>query len=473
MTYKMGVVGLGVMGASLARNIESRGFPVAGYDLDAKKTDAFIEGPAKGKHIVGVDRPERLMEVLERPRRVLMMVPAGAPVDSVIAHLKPHLAEGDILIDGGNSHFHDTDRRSDELAAAGFRFVGAGVSGGEEGALLGPAIMPGGPKEAWDALAPIFRAIAARADDGEPCVEHMGPRGAGHYVKMVHNGIEYGDMQLIAETYDVLQRAAGLGPRDLAQVFADWNAGELRSYLVEITARIFERTDTDSGKAIVDVILDEAQQKGTGKWMSQNAFDIGAPIPTVNAAVEARILSSLKPERTAASRVLRGPTPAPGDRDRLIAAARQALYASKITSYAQGMAMLRIASAEYGYQIDPATVAKIWRAGCIIRASLLEDIRRAFTHDAGLVNLLLDGAFRDAMAERQDGWRYFVQTAIGVGIPVPAMSSSLAYYDSYRSERLPANLTQAQRDFFGAHTYRRVDRGGVFHTDWTGTATPA
>jgi 6-phosphogluconate dehydrogenase len=398
------------------------------------------------------------------------MVPAGAPVDSVIAHLKPHLEEGDILIDGGNSYFLDTDRRSDELAAAGFRFVGAGVSGGEEGALLGPAIMPGGQPEAWDALAPIFRAIAAKAEDGAPCVEHMGPRGAGHYVKMVHNGIEYGDMQLIAETYDLLHRGAGLSPQELAEVFSEWNAGELRSYLIEITASIFRRTDEDSGRPLVDAILDEAQQKGTGKWMSQNAFDVGAPIPTVNAAVEARILSSLKAERVTSSRLLRGPQPdGRGDRARLIDAARQALYASKITSYAQGMAMLRLASNEYGYQIDPGTVAKIWRAGCIIRASLLEDIRRAFGRDSGLVNLLLDDAFRSAIGERQEGWRHFVTTAIGLGIPVPAMGSSLAYYDSYRSARLPANLTQAQRDFFGAHTYRRVDRDGVFHTDWTGT----
>jgi 6-phosphogluconate dehydrogenase len=469
MAYKMGVVGLGVMGASLARNIESKGFPVVGYDLDAKKTRSFIDGPASGKAIIGVDRPEALMEALERPRRVLIMVPAGAPVDSVISHLRGHLEEGDILIDGGNSLFTDTDRRSDDLAAAGFRFVGAGVSGGEEGALLGPAIMPGGPREAWDALAPVFRAIAAKAEDGEPCVDYMGPRGAGHYVKMVHNGIEYGDMQLIAETYDVLHRGAGLAPTELADVFSEWNAGELRSYLVEITARIFARADEETGRPLVDAILDEAQQKGTGKWMSQNAFDVGAPIPTVNAAVEARILSSLKQERVAASRILRGPRPdGQAERTRLIAAARHALYASKVTSYAQGLALLRIASKEYGYDIDPGTVAKIWRAGCIIRASLLEDIRRAFAREPGLINLLLDGAFRDAAAERQDGWRHFVQTAIGMGIPVPAMGSSLAYYDSYRSARLPANLTQAQRDYFGAHTYRRVDRDGVFHTDWTG-----
>jgi 6-phosphogluconate dehydrogenase len=469
MTYKMGVVGLGVMGASLARNIESKGFPVVGYDLDAAKTRQFLEGPAKGKAVAGADKPESLMEMLERPRRVLMMVPAGKPVDSVIAHLRPHLQDGDILIDGGNSLFTDTDRRSDDLARSGFRFVGAGVSGGEEGALLGPAIMPGGPPEAWDALAPIFRAIAAKAEDGEPCVEHMGPRGAGHYVKMVHNGIEYGDMQLIAETYDVLSRGAGLSARELAGVFAEWNEGELRSYLIEITAQIFQRIDQDSGKPLVEVILDEAQQKGTGKWMSQNAFDIGAPIPTVNAAVEARILSSLKTERVEASKVLGRPAAArkPADRAGLIAAARQALYASKITSYAQGLSMLRIASSEYGYGIDPGTVAKIWRAGCIIRASLLGDIREAFARDSGLVNLLLAPAFRDAIAERQAGWRHFIQTAIDLGIPVPATGASLAYYDSYRSDRLPANLTQAQRDFFGAHTYRRIDRDGVFHTEWT------
>ena len=463
----MGVVGLGVMGASLARNIESKGFPVAGYDLDAAKMKAFTEGPAKGKAIAGMERPEALMAALDRPRRIRMMVPAGPPVDSVIAHLRPHLEGGDILIDGGNSLFTDTDRRCDDLAAAGFRFVGAGVSGGEEGALLGPAIMPGGPREAWDALAEILRAISAKADDGEPCVDYMGPRGAGHYVKMVHNGIEYGDMQLIAETYDLLRRGAGLPVNEIAGVFAEWNRGELRSYLIEITARLLERVDQETGQPLVEVILDEAQQKGTGKWMSQNAFDIGSPIPTVNAAVEARILSSLKKERVAAGRVLGGPRAAPrADAARLIDAARQALYASKITSYAQGMAMLRVASKEYGYGIEPGTVARIWRAGCIIRASLLEDIRKAFSRDPGLVNLLLDDTFRDAIAERQDGWRHVVQTAVGLGVPVPAMAASLAYYDSYRSERLPANLTQAQRDYFGAHTYRRVDRDGVFHTDW-------
>jgi 6-phosphogluconate dehydrogenase len=409
------------------------------------------------------------MEVLERPRRILVMVPAGAPVDSVIAHLRPHLEPGDILIDGGNSHFVDTDRRADELAGAGFRFVGTGVSGGEEGARYGPAIMPGGPPEGWEALAPIFRAIAARAEDGEPCVDYMGPRGAGHYVKMVHNGIEYGDMQLIAEVYDLLHRGAGVPTPELAAIFEDWNRGDLRSYLVEITAQVLAREDPDTRRPLVDVILDEAQQKGTGKWMSQNAFDIGAPIPTINAAVEARLLSALKGERVAASRVLRGPgTRFEGDRQGLIQAARQALYASKVTSYAQGMAMLRMASKEYGYGIDPGTVARIWRAGCIIRADLLGDIRDAFRRDPALVNLLVDEAFRDAVGERQAAWRHVVQTAVGLGIPVPALGASLAYYDSYRAERLPANLTQGQRDFFGAHTYRRLDREGSFHTDWSG-----
>ncbi len=467
MTYAMGVVGLGVMGANLARNIESRGFAVAGYDLKPEKTKAFVEGSGDGAAVIGVDSPAALMAVLEKPRRVLFMVPAGPPVDSVIAMLRPHLESGDILIDGGNSHFVDTDRRCRELEAAGLHFVGAGVSGGEEGALRGPAIMPGGARAAWEALAPIFRAMAAKAEDGEPCVEYMGPRGAGHYVKMVHNGIEYGDMQLIAETYDVLHRGAGLSAPELAALFAEWNRTELRSYLIEITAQIFEYQDEDTGKPLVDLILDEAQQKGTGKWMSQNALDIGAPIPTVTAAVDARILSSLKGERVAASRVLGGPAATfSGDRARLIDAARQALYASKITSYAQGMALLRIASKEYGYEIDPGLVAKIWRAGCIIRADLLGEIREAYRRTPDLVNLLLDQTFRDAIGTRQEAWRFVVQTAIGLGIPVPGLSASLAYYDAYRAERLPANLTQAQRDFFGAHTYRRVDREGVFHTRW-------
>ena len=456
------------MGANLARNVESRGFAVAGYDLDAAKMRAFLSGPASGKAIVGVDSPAALMDALDRPRRILVMVPAGPAVDSVISHLKPHLAQGDILIDGGNSFFRDTDRRSDELAGGGFHFVGAGVSGGEEGALHGPSIMPGGPKAAWDAIAPIFRAIAAKAEDGDPCVDYMGPRGAGHYVKMVHNGIEYGDMQLIAETYDLLSRGAGMSAKELAAVFEEWNAGELRSYLIEITARVLAHVDADTGKPLVELILDEAQQKGTGKWMSQNAFDVGAPIPTVNAAVEGRILSALMNERVAASRTLAGPAQRfTGQRDKLIDAAKQSLLASKITSYAQGLALLRTASHEYGYDIDPGRVARIWRAGCIIRARLLGDIRHAFERNPALVNLMVDDAFRDVLGRCQDAWRHVVQTAVGLGIPVPGTSASLGYYDAYRSERLPANLVQGLRDFFGAHTYRRIDREGVFHTDWS------
>jgi 6-phosphogluconate dehydrogenase len=327
--------------------------------------------------------------------------------------------------------------------------------------------MPGGQRKAWEAIAPIFQAIAAKAEDGQPCVEYIGPRGAGHYVKMVHNGIEYGDMQLIAETYDLLSRGLGLAARDLHEVFAEWNTGELKSYLIEITANIFTQTDPDTGKPIVDVILDEAQQKGTGKWASQNALDVGAPIPTINAAVESRIISALKPQRVNASKTLHGPTPHfAGDRQKLIHGARDALYASKITSYAQGLGLLEIASDEYKYDLRLGEIAKIWRAGCIIRANLLNDIMAAYQRNPALVNLLLDDVFSAAVESRQDAWRLVVQTAVGMGIPVPALSASLAYYDAYRSERLPANLTQAQRDYFGAHTYRRIDRPGVFHTEW-------
>jgi len=467
MHSDIGVVGLGVMGANLALNMERNGFRIAGYDLEAAKGQAFAAGPAAGRHVEVAASPERLMAMLARPRRVLMMVPAGAAVDSAIAHLKPHLQGGDILIDGGNSWFLDTERRNKALAADGFQFIGTGVSGGEQGALWGPSIMPGGQREAWEALAPILRAIAAKADDGEPCVDYMGPGGAGHYVKMVHNGIEYGDMQLIAEAYDLLARGLRLPARELSAIFEEWNAGDLRSYLVEITADVLARTDPETGRPLVDLILDEAQQKGTGKWTSQHAFDIGAPIPTINAAVESRILSALKAERVHASRVLHGPPPHyHGRRERLVEAVRAALYASKVTSYAQGFGLLRMASAEYGYDLQAGTIAKIWRAGCIIRASLLGDIMAAYQRDAALPNLLLDDAFRQAIERRQGSWRFAVQVAVELGIPVPAMSASLAYFDAYRSERLPANLTQGQRDYFGAHTYRRIDKPGVFHTEW-------
>ena len=467
MQCDIGVVGLGVMGANLALNMERNGFRIAGYDLEPAKGQAFVSGAAAGRQVDLAASPEALMAMLKRPRRVLMMVPAGAAVDSAIAHLKPHLQPGDILIDGGNSWFLDTERRSKELAGGGFHYIGTGVSGGEQGALWGPAIMPGGQREAWDALAPILRAIAAKADDGEPCVDYMGPGGAGHYVKMVHNGIEYGDMQLIAEAYDLLSRGLRLPAREISAIFQEWNAGDLRSYLVEITAEVLARTDPESGRPLVDLILDEAQQKGTGKWTSQHAFDIGAPIPTINAAVESRILSALKAERVHASRILRGPSPHyHGKKERLVDAVRAALYASKVTSYAQGFGLLKLASAEYKWDLQPVRIARIWRAGCIIRAALLGDIMAAFQREAALPNLLLDDAFRQAVDSRQGSWRFVVQVAVEMGIPVPAIAASLSYFDAYRSERLPANLTQGQRDYFGAHTYRRLDKPGVFHTEW-------
>ncbi len=467
MQCDIGVVGLGVMGRNLALNMERHGFAVAGYDLDPAKSGAFSRLAASGQRVAVADSPAALMAMLQKPRRVLMMVPAGPPVDSAIAHLKGHLEAADILIDGGNSFFLDTERRGRDLAAEGFHYVGAGVSGGEQGALWGPSIMPGGPSEAWEALAPILRAIAARAEDGEPCVDHMGPGGAGHFVKMVHNGIEYGDMQLIAETYDLLSRGLGLSAAELSVVFTEWNGGDLKLYLIEITAAVLAKVDPETGRPLVDVILDEAEQKGTGKWTTQNALDVGAPTPTINAAVESRLLSALKPQRVAASRTLRGPTATyTGGRQRLIDAARDALYASRVTSYAQGLSLLRLASAQYRYDLRPATVAKIWRAGCIIRATLLGDIMAAFQRAADLENLLVDPVFAEAIARRQDAWRTVVQTAVGLGIPVLALGASLAYFDAYRSPRLPANLTQAQRDYFGAHTYRRADKPGVFHTEW-------
>ncbi len=467
MSQLIGVVGLGVMGRNLALNIEGHGFPVAGYDLDPSQAKALVEGEAKGRAIVAVDSPARLMRALERPRRILVMVPAGKPVDNVIAHLRPYMERGDILIDGGNSYFRDTERRADDLAGEGLELVGMGVSGGEEGALHGPSLMPGGSLPAWRALEKILTAIAAKAEDGEPCVAHIGPRGAGHFVKMVHNGIEYADMQLIAEIFDLLSRGAGLPPSELASLFSAWNRAELRSYLVEITARILGVGDPDTGRPLVELILDEAEQKGTGKRTSQSALDVGAPIPTIDAAVSARILSALRAERVAASRVIRGPSPFfVGDRGRLVAAAREALYASKIASYAQGLSLLRIASREYDYALQPGEIVRIWRAGCIIRAALLGEISQAYDRNPTLVSLLLDETFRTALEERQASWRFVIRTAVDLGIPTPALAASLAYFDAYRSERLPASLTQAQRDYFGAHTFRRIDRDGSFHGAW-------
>lgn len=461
-----GVIGLGVMGRMLALNMERNGFKVAGYDLDEAKVSVFSKD-ALDKQLIACDSLDSFLSVLELPRRILMMVPAGKPVDDAIAALKSALAKGDLLIDGGNTHFQDTERRSKELEESGIIYIGTGVSGGEQGALWGPAIMPGGQPQAWQLVKPIFEAISAKAF-GEPCVAYMGPRGAGHYVKMVHNGIEYGDMQLIAEAYDILHRGVGLSNEQLGQVFSDWNKGELESYLIEITADIFTKIDVETGKNIVDLIMDEAQQKGTGKWASQNSLDLGAPIPTINAAVESRIISAYKEEREKASKILTGPqTRIPGEAQIIVQTVRDALYTAKICSYAQGFGLMRLASKEYEYGLNYAEIARIWRGGCIIRARFLNDIRAAFQRNPDLPNLMIDVEFAAAMNSRQAALRRLVSLAAESGIPALAFSSALAYYDAYRSDRLPANLTQAQRDYFGAHTYRRIDREGVFHTEWT------
>ena len=460
-----GVMGLGVMGHMLALNMERNGFKVAGYDLDHTKVSTFAQD-GLDKNLIACETLDSFITSLETPRRILMMVPAGNPVDAAIASLKPVLSRGDLLIDGGNTFFLDTERRSKELEDSGIIYIGTGVSGGEQGALWGPAMMPGGQPEAWQLVKPIFEAISAKAFN-EPCVAYMGPRGAGHYVKMVHNGIEYGDMQLIAEAYDILHRGLGLSNTELQRIFSDWNKGDLESYLIEITAEIFKKTDVETGKSIVDLILDEAQQKGTGKWASQNSLDLGAPIPTINAAVESRIISAYKEERKAASKVLFGPTTKISEnKEQVILAVRDALYAAKVCSYAQGFGLMRLASKEYDYHLNYAEIARIWRGGCIIRARFLNNIRDAFQRNADLTNLMIDPEFAAAMNSRQGALRKVVTLAAENGIPALAFSSALAYYDAYRSERLPANLTQAQRDYFGAHTYRRIDRDGVFHTEW-------
>jgi 6-phosphogluconate dehydrogenase len=464
----IGLTGLAVMGMNLVLNMERNGFTVAVHNRTTKTMRDFVAAHP-GKKLIGCETMQDLVNALSKPRKIMVMVKAGAPVDAVIEQLVPLLEPGDLIIDGGNSYFMDTERRSKELEAKGLRFIGTGVSGGEEGALKGPSIMPGGQREAYDLVKDIFVAISAKvAPHGEPCVTYIGPRGAGHYVKTVHNGIEYGDMQLIAEAYDILHRALNLSNDELADIFAEWNQGELQSYLIEITAAIFKRMDPTTGKHLVDLILDEAQQKGTGKWTSQNAFDLGIPIPTINAAVESRCMSALKAERVQASQVLTGPsTKFTGNRQQLINAVRDALYMAKICSYAQGMALLRAASKEYDYNLPYGEIAAIWRGGCIIRARFLNRITEAFRRKPDLPNLLLDEAFQTEVTRRQDSLRFVVQTAVGLGIPVLAFSSALAYYDAYRTERLPANLTQAQRDFFGAHTYRRIDQPGDFHTEWS------
>jgi 6-phosphogluconate dehydrogenase len=462
----IGVVGLAVMGRNLALNIESRGHAVSVYNRSRAKTDELIaEHP--DKKLVPSYTLEEFVQSLETPRRILLMVKAGAGTDETIDQLRPLLEKGDILIDGGNTHFTDTIRRNQDLAKSGLHFIGTGVSGGEEGALKGPSIMPGGQKEAYDLVAPILTEIAAKAPDGEPCVAYMGPDGAGHFVKMVHNGIEYGDMQLIAESYDVLKRVAGLSNEELGKVYVEWNQGELDSYLIEITSKIFSKKDEETGKDLVDVILDRAAQKGTGKWTSQNALDLGAPLPLITEAVFARVLSSLKTQRVAAAKVLTGPKPKfDGDRAAFIESVRRALYLSKIVSYAQGFAQLRAASDEYEWNLQYGEIAKIFRAGCIIRARFLQKITDAYKADPKLANLLLDPYFSDIAAKYQDALRDVVVAAVKAGIPVPAFSSAIAYFDAYRSERLPANLVQAQRDFFGAHTFERVDKEGSFHANW-------
>ncbi len=467
MTQQFGVIGLAVMGENLALNVERNGFPVAVYNRSREKTDEFMATRAKGKNFVAAYTLEDFVASLERPRKILIMVKAGAPVDAVIDQLKPLLDQGDILIDGGNSLFTDTQRRAAALESEKFTFIGMGVSGGEEGALLGPSLMPGGTKQAYDYLEPILTKIAAQVDDG-PCVTYIGPGGAGHYVKMVHNGIEYGDMQLIAEAYDLMKNVLGLNATQLHEVFAEWNTtDELNSYLIEITADVFKVMDPDTGIPLVDEILDAAGQKGTGRWTVDNALEIGVPIPTIIAAVTARIMSSYKQERVAAAKELVGPsTTFDGDVKAFIAKVRDALYCSKMCSYAQGMALLSKASQVYGFSLNLGECARIWKGGCIIRAGFLNKIKHAFDENPALPNLLLAPEFKQSILDRQSAWRDVVATAAKVGIAVPAFSASLDYFDSYRRDRLPQNLTQAQRDYFGAHTYERIDKPGVFHTDW-------
>lgn len=456
--YALGIMGLGVMGRSLALNFERNGHPVIGYDPHPRLPEGFAVAVA--------DSPATLVAALESPRVVLLMVPAGAPVDTAIASLKEFLQAGDIIIDGGNSYFTDTERRVKELAADDIHFVGLGVSGGESGALWGPSLMPGGSLAAWRRIEPMLRDIAAVADDGEPCVAWMGSGGAGHYVKMVHNGIEYGDMELIAEIYDLLHRGAGLSNAELADIFERWNEGDLRSYLIEITAKVLRHLDDETGRPLVDLIMDMAGQKGTGRWTSQIALEVGAPTPTINAAVVMRLMSAAKELRVEVGSALGGTTLYTGDVARLIDYAEQALFASKVTVYAQGMDLLKTASNAYGWALDIASIVRVWRAGCIIRAELLDEIARAAESQPDLPHLYLDETFAGALRARQAGWREIVKAGIELGIPLLALASALGYFDAIRSERLPANLIQAQRDFFGAHTYHRIDRDGVFHTVW-------
>ena len=466
---QIGVVGMAVMGRNLALNIESRGYSVSIFNRSSSKTDEVI-ALHPDKKLVPTYTVEEFVDSLEKPRRILLMVKAGEATDKTIQSLLPHLDKGDILIDGGNTFFQDTIRRNEMLANSGINFIGTGVSGGEEGALKGPAIMPGGQKDAYDLVAPILEEIAAKADDGAPCVTYVGPNGAGHYVKMVHNGIEYGDMQLIAESYDILRRVGGLTVEETAEVFKSWNTGELDSYLIEITADILTKKDPETGKPMVEVIMDTAGNKGTGKWTSQSALDLGVPLRLITESVFARYISTLKEEREVASKELspiKVPELSNTEKQALIESVRKGLYFSKIMSYAQGFAQMRVASEEFDWKLNYGEIAKIFRAGCIIRAQFLQKITDAFERDPELKNLLLDKYFLYVTESYQEAVREVVVTAVQAGIPVPTFSSALAYYDSYRSEVLPANLIQAQRDYFGAHTYNRVDKPGVFHFEWS------
>ena len=468
----IGLVGLAVMGENLILNMESKGFTVACYNRTVSKVDDFVNGRAKGKKIVGCRSVQELAAALARPRKIMVMVKAGKAVDETIEQILPFLEPGDILIDGGNSHYPDTIRRTKSLADKGFLFIGTGVSGGEEGALRGPSIMPGGNPQAWPAVKPIFQAIAAKAPDGSPCCEWVGSDGAGHFVKMVHNGIEYGDMQLICEAYHVMSEGLGMTAAEMQPVFAKWNTGVLDSYLIEITTGILGQKDPETGGALVDMILDTAGQKGTGKWTSQAGLDLGIGIPQIAEAVFARCLSAIKDERVEAAKKLKGGKRAfKGDREKFLLQLHDAVYAAKICSYAQGYQLLRAASAEYKWDLKYGEIALLWRAGCIIRARFLDQIKDAFTKKPGLANLALDPYFKKILAKSLPAWKNVVKMAVNCSIPIPAMSTALNYYNSYRCARLPANLLQAQRDYFGAHTYERIDkpRGEFFHTDWTGT----
>jgi 6-phosphogluconate dehydrogenase len=467
MSQSFGLIGLAVMGENLVLNIERNGFPLSVFNRTSAKTDEFMAQRGQGKHIHPTYSIEEFVKSLDRPRKIMIMVKAGAPVDATIDQLKPFLEEGDMIIDGGNSLYTDTDRRVADLESTGLRFIGMGVSGGEEGALNGPSMMPGGTKAAYTEIEPIVTKIAAQVDDG-PCVTYIGPSGAGHYVKMVHNGIEYGDMQLIAEAYDLLKNTLGLNGEQLHEVFSEWNlTEELNSFLIEITANIFTKMDEETGKPLVESIMDAAGQKGTGRWTIMTALELGVSIPTIIAAVNARIISSIKQERVAASRQLTGPTGKyEGDPKAFITMIRDALYCSKICSYAQGMALMGTASKEFGYGLNLSEIARIWKGGCIIRAGFLNKIKDAYKEDPNLPNLLLAPEFKQTILDRQGAWREVLSVSAKLGIPVPAFSASLDYFDSYRRDRLPQNLTQAQRDYFGAHTFERTDKPGTFHAEW-------